>query len=108
MQQQTTRRRFHTWVTDMVYMRNTQNLALTTSNREIYFYDISTPVYTIEFCLYGKMLQKCLFIFEFSSVFMVRREKSFGLKEKQGVGGNISGIWLSKSSNLFKLITSLK
>ncbi|XP_076809582.1 cilia- and flagella-associated protein 337-like isoform X1 [Clavelina lepadiformis] len=52
-QQQATRKRFHTWVTDAVYMRNTQNVALTTSNREIYFYDISTSVYTIEFCLYA-------------------------------------------------------
>jgi len=58
-QQATTRRRFHTWVTDVVYMRNTQKVVLTTSSREIYFYDVSTPVYTIEFCLYG-MLQDIL------------------------------------------------
>nr|XP_026689544.1 WD repeat-containing protein on Y chromosome isoform X2 [Ciona intestinalis] len=51
--QTSSRRRFHTWVTDAIYMRNTQNIALTTSSREIYFYDISTSNYTIEFCLYA-------------------------------------------------------
>jgi len=51
--QQVAKRRFHTWVTDAVYMRNTQNICLLTSSREIYFYDVSTSIYSIEYCLYA-------------------------------------------------------
>ncbi|XP_039256207.2 cilia- and flagella-associated protein 337-like isoform X1 [Styela clava] len=47
------RRRCHTWVTDGVYMRNAQKFALTTTSREIYFYDTSTATYYAEFCLYA-------------------------------------------------------
>ena len=34
------------WVTDAVAMPNVHKMALSTTNRDIYFYDMSTPIYT--------------------------------------------------------------
>lgn len=62
------RRRCHTWVTDGVYMRNSQKFALTTTSREIYFYDTSTNPYYAEFCLFGKTIH-CVKKFDFHHSF---------------------------------------
>ncbi|XP_028395533.1 WD repeat-containing protein on Y chromosome-like [Dendronephthya gigantea] len=39
------------WVTDAVIMKNVNKLAVCTTNMDIYFYDMSTPVYTPQFHL---------------------------------------------------------
>ena len=42
------------WVTDAVAMPNVHKMALSTTNRDIYFYDMSTPIYTSQFHLCGE------------------------------------------------------
>ena len=44
------------WVTDAVIMKNVNKLAISTTNMDIYFYDMSTPVYTPQFHLCGKFI----------------------------------------------------
>ena len=42
------------WVTDAVTLPNVHKMAIATTNRDIYFYDMSTPIYTPLFHLCGK------------------------------------------------------
>lgn len=42
------------WVTDAIAMPNVHKMALSTTNRDIYFYDMSTPIYTPQFRLCGE------------------------------------------------------
>jgi hypothetical protein len=44
------------WVTDAAVMKNVNKLAICTTNMDIYFYDMSTPVYTPQFHLCGKFV----------------------------------------------------
>ena len=44
------------WVTDAVAMPNVHKMALSTTNRDIYFYDMSTPTYMPQFHLCGEFL----------------------------------------------------
>ena len=46
------------WVTDAVIMKNVNKLAICTTNMDIYFYDMSTPVYTPQFHLCGKFIDR--------------------------------------------------
>ncbi len=45
------------WVTDATVMKNVNKLAICTTNMDIYFYDMSTPVYTPQFHLCGKLMK---------------------------------------------------
>ena len=47
------KRHIKMWVTDAVAMANVHKMALSTTNRDIYFYDMSTPIYTPQFHLCG-------------------------------------------------------
>ena len=51
-----TKRYVKMWVTDAVVMENVSKMAVCTTNMDIYFYDMSTPVYTPQFHLCGKNL----------------------------------------------------
>lgn len=46
------------WVTDAIAMPNVHKMALSTTNRDIYFYDMSTPIYTPQFrlCALGNVV----------------------------------------------------
>lgn len=48
------KRRFKMWVTDAVYMRNCQKVAIGSTSRDIRFYDVSTNQYFEEFHLFGE------------------------------------------------------
>lgn len=50
----TNKRHIKMWVTDAVAMPNVHKMALSTTNRDIYFYDMSTPIYTSQFHLCGE------------------------------------------------------
>ncbi|XP_029193047.2 WD repeat-containing protein on Y chromosome-like isoform X1 [Acropora millepora] len=45
------KRHIKMWVTDAVAMSNVHKMALATTNRDVYFYDMSTPIYTPQFRL---------------------------------------------------------
>lgn len=45
------KRHIKMWVTDAVAMPNVHKMALATTNRDVYFYDMSTPIYTPQFHL---------------------------------------------------------
>lgn len=45
------KRHIKMWVTDAIAMPNVHKMALSTTNRDIYFYDMSTPIYTSQFHL---------------------------------------------------------
>ncbi|PVD39372.1 hypothetical protein C0Q70_02002 [Pomacea canaliculata] len=47
------KRRFKMWVTDAVYMRNCQKVAIGSTSRDIRFYDVSTNQYFEEFHLFA-------------------------------------------------------
>ena len=42
------------WITDAVTMPNVHKMAISSTNRDIYFYDMSTPKYTPQFHLCGE------------------------------------------------------
>ena len=48
------KRHIKMWVTDAVAMPNVHKMALSTTNRDLYFYDMSTPIYTPLFHLCGE------------------------------------------------------
>lgn len=52
------KRHIKMWVTDAVAMTNVHKMALSTTNRDIYFYDMSTPIYTPQFhlCALGNVV----------------------------------------------------
>ncbi|KAK7469672.1 hypothetical protein BaRGS_00036301, partial [Batillaria attramentaria] len=47
------KRRFRMWVTDAVYMRNCEKIAIGSTSRDIRFYDVSTNQYFEEFHLFA-------------------------------------------------------
>lgn len=57
------KRHIKMWVTDAVAMSNVHKMALATTNRDVYFYDMSTPIYTPQFRLCGKLYSHCGFLF---------------------------------------------
>ena len=44
------------WVTDAAIMKNVNKLAISTTNMDIYFFDMSTPVYAPQFHLCGEFI----------------------------------------------------
>ena len=48
------KRRFKMWVTDAIYMPNCQKIAITSTSRDIRFFDTSTSQYFEEYHLFGK------------------------------------------------------
>ena len=42
------------WVTDMCVLENVNKLVITTTSREMYFYDMSTKTYSVQFLLFGE------------------------------------------------------
>lgn len=62
------KRHIKMWVTDAVGMRNVHKMALSTTNRDIYFYDMSTPIYTPQFHLCGE----CCFCYNYNSFLWMR------------------------------------
>ena len=48
------KRRFKMWVTDAIYMPNCQKIAITSTSRDIRFFDTSTNQYFEEYHLFGK------------------------------------------------------
>ena len=57
------KRHIKMWVTDAVAMSNVHKMALATTNRDVYFYDMSTPIYTPQFRLCGKLYSHCGVLF---------------------------------------------
>ena len=51
-----TKRRTRIWVTDAICLPNVHKLVMATTNRDLYFYDMSTPKYAAQFHLSGKLL----------------------------------------------------
>ena len=52
------KRRFKMWVTDAIYMPNCQKIAISSTSRDIRFFDTSTSQYFEEYHLFGKYLLK--------------------------------------------------
>ena len=50
------KRHVRMWITDAVTLPNVHKMAVSTTNRDIYFYDMSIPVYTPQFHLCGESL----------------------------------------------------
>ena len=48
------KRRFKMWVTDAIYMPNCQKIAISSTSRDIRFFDTSTSQYFEEYHLFGK------------------------------------------------------
>ena len=48
------KRRFKMWVTDAIYMKNCQKIAIGSTSRDIRFYDVSSSHYFEEYHLFGK------------------------------------------------------
>ena len=48
------KRRFKMWVTDAIYMPNCQKIAITSTSRDIRFFDTSTSQYFEEYHLFGE------------------------------------------------------
>eukprot|EP00116_Pleurobrachia_bachei_P006768 sb/3467030/ len=48
-----TQRKQRLWVTDMVVMENVNKLVITTTSRDMFFYDMSTKTYSVQFLLFG-------------------------------------------------------
>lgn len=44
------------WITDAVSLPNVHKMAVSTTKRDIYFYDMSTPAYSPQFHLCGTLL----------------------------------------------------
>ena len=55
------KRRFKTWVTDAIYMKNCTKIAIGSTGRDIRFYDASTTAYFEEYNLCCKRLYKSHF-----------------------------------------------
>lgn len=53
----TSKQHMKMWVTDAVVMENVHKMAVCTTNMDVYFYDMSTPVYTPQFRLRGTVDQ---------------------------------------------------
>lgn len=49
------KRRFKMWITDAVYMKNCQKLAIGSTSRDIRFYDVSSSQYFEEYHLFGEL-----------------------------------------------------
>lgn len=54
------KRRFRMWVTDAIYLRNCEKIAIASTSRDIRFYDVSSSQYFEEYHLFGE------FLFDFS------------------------------------------
>lgn len=65
------KRHIKMWVTDAVAMSNVHKMALATTNRDVYFYDMSTPIYTPQFRLCGKLYSHCGVLFIICSFVLV-------------------------------------
>lgn len=49
------KRRFKMWVTDAIYMLNSHKIAISSTSRDIRFFDVSTNHFFEEFHLYGML-----------------------------------------------------
>ena len=56
------KRHIKMWVTDAVAMPNVHKMALSTTNRDIHFYDMSTPIYTPQFHLCGELFELLILV----------------------------------------------
>lgn len=54
------KRHIRMWVTDAVTMNNVHKLVVATTNMDLHFYDMSTPIYTPQYHLCGKFWESCV------------------------------------------------
>ena len=50
------------WVTDFAVMANCTKMVLSTSSRQLVFYDLSTQIYKCHCKLYGKVIQLVMIV----------------------------------------------
>ncbi len=65
------------WITDFAVMPNCTNMVLSTSSRQLLFYDLSTQIYKCHSKLYGKMSIST----HRSSLFLTTRTYKFNIEQ---------------------------
>ena len=70
------KRHIKMWVTDAISLPNVHKMAISTTKREIFFYDLSTPTYSVQYHLCGELLF-CFCLFLLVSNFCTKTLKIF-------------------------------